>query len=479
MKQLNKSNLPTASYPIKVLQFGEGNFLRAFVDWMIQKVNDEIDFNAGIMVVQPLKIGLVDRLRQQDYRYHVILEGVKSGQPIREIERIDCIQDAVNPYSDYEAYESCFFNSDLELVVSNTTEAGITRVEDEDIYACPPQSFPGKVCQLLYQRFNHFKGAPDKGLTFMCCELIDKNATVLREIVLELATANQLEHDFIQWIHDNCTFCNTLVDRIVTGFPKDNIHVVQRELGYEDNLVVVGEYFHLWAIEAPQLVREKFPFDKAGLNVVWLDDMTAFRDKKVRILNGSHTALVPVGLLKGYQTVKEAFDDQVVANFIRKMVGQEVIPNINADISALQKFSEEILERFSNPYINHYLKDISLNSLSKWMTRNYPSFMDYYYSRGQLPKRLTFSLAALLVLYKGYYEDMVFEICDTPEWILFIQKQWANGHTVEEVIGNILGNKNIWGEELAAMEGLSENIVAYVKSIQSDGIQQALTHLND
>ncbi len=269
---------------------------------MIHKSNTSLGTNNGVVIVQPMAQGMVDLLNKQDNLYHVLLQGIRNGQPVQETELVDCIMDSINPYTQYEAYKNYFLNSGLELIVSNTTESGISRVDNEDIFAAPPKSFPGKITQLLYLRYKHFNGAADKGLTFFCCELIDKNASILKEIVLELSATNQLEDDFIAWINNSCTFCNTLVDRIVPGFPKNNIKAIQADLGYEDNLVVAGEYFHLWAIEAPQAIREKYPFDKAGLNVVWLEDMTKFRDKKVRILNGAHTALVPVGLLSGYKT---------------------------------------------------------------------------------------------------------------------------------------------------------------------------------
>jgi len=475
MKELNNQNIEgRASYPVKVIQFGEGNFLRAFVDWMFHQANKKGNLNAGVVVVQPLDFGMVDMLKKQDCLYHVALEGIKDGQPIKENELIDCIVDAVNPYKEYQAYKDYFLSPELELVVSNTTEAGITRIDDEDITALPPKSFPGKVCQLLFERYKKFEGDKSKGLVFFCCELIDKNASKLKEIVLELAEQNKLEAGFVDWVNSACTFCNTLVDRIVPGFPKDTIDEVQTELGYKDNLVVKGEYFHLWAIEAPKEVSKRFPFDKYGLNVVWLDDMTKFRDKKVRVLNGSHTALVPVGLLSGHETVKEAFDDKLVSQFILDMVDQEVLPNIQGEIADLKKFAAEILERFFNPFIRHFLKDISLNSLSKWMTRDYPTVADNLKNKGELPNHVTFSLAALLILYKGEYNGLTFEIKDTPEFVEFIQAEWAKEQPTAELVANILGNNKIWGEDLSAVEGLAPKIVGYIDSILNDGMKKAV-----
>ncbi len=475
MKQLNKSTYKSAdNYQYKILQFGEGNFLRAFVDWMIYKSNKQLDTNNGVVVVQPLDKGMIELLNKQDNLYHVLLQGIKDGKPVQETELIDCILDAINPYANYDLYQQYFLHPNLELVVSNTTEAGISRIDNEDIHAKPPKSFPGKICQLLYQRFNKFKGASDKGLTFFCCELIDKNASVLKEIVLELAENNNLESEFIDWINNYCSFCNTLVDRIVPGFPKDNIKEIQSGLRYEDNLVVAGEYFHLWAIEAPQHIRDKYPFDKAGLNIVWLEDMTKFRDKKVRILNGSHTALVPVGLLSGYQTVKEAFENESISKFINEMVDHEVIPNIEGNKDELKKFAGEILERFFNPYIRHFLKDISLNSLSKWMTRDYPSLIDCYNREGKVPEKLTFSLAALLILYKGQYNQLEFTINDTKEHVEFIQNAWSNMDTYASLAEEILSNEAIWNKNLSEIDGLTAKVAGYIEDIMENGIQSAI-----
>jgi tagaturonate reductase len=420
---------------------------------------------------------MVDLLQKQDHLYHVILQGIKDNQPYEEKELIDCLMDSVNPYSNYDSYKQYFLDPGLELIVSNTTEAGISRLESEDIFATPPRSFPGKMCQLLYQRYLHFGGDANKGLDIICCELIDKNAVVLKEIVLKLAVTNQLEDGFSDWLNNSCTFCSSLVDRIVPGFPRDNIKQIQSELGYEDNLVVVGEYFHLWAIEAPQQVRDKYPFDQAGLNVVFLEDMSRFRDKKVRILNGSHTALVPVGLLSGYRTVKEAFEDKTISSFIIGMVENEVIPNIEGNKDELRKFAAEILERFYNPFIRHFLKDISLNSISKWMTRDYPSLLDYFDREGRLPERLTLSLAALLVLYKGEYKGIEFTINDTPEAIDYIQQAWKNKESYASLTTTILSNESLWNTDLTDINGLSESVAGFIDQIMTHGIQTALKNV--
>ena len=465
--------------PVRILQFGEGNFLRAFADWMINCANKTIGFNTGVVIVQPLRDGLVDVLKRQDNLYHVRLEGVENENPISQTELIDCIQDAVNPYVDYTRYEKYFLSPNLKFIISHTTEAGIVRMDNDDISALPPASFPGKICQLLYNRYKHFKGDKDKGLTFFCCELIEKNATLLHQIVLELAQKNNLGESFVKWVNNNCCFCNTLVDRIVTGNPETSITEIQHDLEFKDDMMVVAEPYHLWAIEAPIHVREKFPLDKAGLNVVWVDDMTPYHHKKVRILNGTHTVIVPLGILCGYHTVKDVFLDEVLSGFVLDMLHDEVIPYVKEDKETLEKFVVDMLERFQNPFLNHFLKYIGLNSLSKWMARNYPSFYDGYNIKKRLPDHLTFSLAAMLVMYRGQYKDLHFEIRDTPEHVSFIRNQWKNSNSIHSKVKAILKNKSIWDTDLDAIEGLSNKVADYITTILDKGIREAIQQLNN
>lgn len=465
-------------YAVKILQFGEGNFLRAFVDWMIQKTNAALNLNMGVVVVQPLATGMVEKLKEQNCKYHVILEGIKNGAAVREIQAVDCIVDAINPYSEYEQYKAYFLHPELEFVISNTTEAGISRLANVDVFAQPPVSYPAKMLALLHERFKHFKGDPNKGLSIICCELIENNATILKEIVLELAHENSLSPDFIWWINTSCSFCNSLVDRIVTGFPKDTIKSIQQELGSDDSMVVVGEYYHLWAIESDERTKAKLPFVDAGLNVLWLDELKTFRDKKVRVLNGAHTALVPVGLLFGYETVKQAFADKTIAHYIYQLIEKEVLPNIRGSKEELKKFADEILERFLNPYIKHYLKDISLNSISKWLTRNLPSLKDHFARTGTLPQRLTFSLAALLVLYSSE-NGVGFKANDTQSYIDVFQRIWSNTDLIDNKVKKILSVEEIWGSDLASFKELHEAVAANVTQILSVGIKEAIIQLEN
>ncbi|MDR2804064.1 MAG: tagaturonate reductase [Dysgonamonadaceae bacterium] len=472
MKELSKQTVNKPELPVKILQFGEGNFLRAFVDWMIHKANEAGVMNHGIVAVQPIAQGMAGMINKQDGLYHVYLEGIKEKQAIKEITLVKSIHQAINPYDEYKAYQELFLSPGLEMIVSNTTEAGIRYEEGDDLTAAPPKSFPAKVTALLYQRFKKFAGAKDKGLLFIACELIENNGSTLREYVLKHAEYNHLGADFIEWIKKANYFYDTLVDRIVPGFPRETINEIKEEIGFDDNLVVKGEYFHVWAIGGDPVIKEKLPLDKAGLNVLFMDDIRPFRAKKVRILNGSHTAMVPVALQMGCETVKEAFNEPLVEQFINQMVNEEVLPAIPEDLEELKKFSEKILERFYNPYIKHYLKDISLNSLSKWEARNFPTLKDNVLKLHKEARRTTFSLAALLVLYSGQSE-VAFTPNDTPEFVDFIQKTFDKNN-IKKWVEGIINNKNLWTEDLSAIPDLAENVAKDAQLILQNGMKKAL-----
>ncbi|KAA6351978.1 tagaturonate reductase [termite gut metagenome] len=477
MKELNRVTVQKPELPVKVLQFGEGNFLRAFVDWMIDIANEKGVMQHGIVIVQPIEKGMTDALRKQDNLYHVYLEGIKDKKPVKDIRLVKSVQDAVNPYVDYVKYESYFLSPDLEITVSNTTEAGIRYEAGEDIFAKPPQSYPGKMTALLYHRFKHFNGTPQSGLTIVCCELIENNGSTLREYVLRHAEANCLGEDFVRWVTDHCRFCDTLVDRIVTGFPRENTDGIKAELGYNDNLMVKAEYYHLWAIGGAgyKEVSNVLPLDKAGLHVLYMPSIQSFRDKKVRVLNGSHTAMVPVGLQLGCETVMDAFNHPLVEKFINTMVADEVLPMIHEDRGELEVFSAGILERFYNPYIRHLLSAISLNSLSKWETRNFPTVLDNFEKAEKTAKYNLFALAALLVLYSGKSE-VPFTPEDNPKHLEFIRQHW-DGTDVERSVREIIENKNIWTIPLTAVTPLVSTVSGFVREIVNDGMEKALANL--
>ncbi len=477
MKPLNSTTVQKPVLPVKIMQFGEGNFLRAFVDWMIDKANDAGILNHGIAIVQPIAGGefVRDLFEKQDGLYHVYLEGIKDKQPVKEVALVKAITEVINPYSDYKKYEELFLSEALEIIVSNTTEAGIRYEEGDDLNATPPKSFPAKMTALLFKRFNKFNGDLTKGLQIICCELIEDNGSTLREYVLKHAAANDLGAEFENWVKTACSFYDTLVDRIVPGFPKETINEIKEEIGFDDNLVVKGEYFHVWAIGGDSVIKEKLPLDKAGLNVLFMDDIRPFRAKKVRVLNGAHTAMVPVALQLGCETVMNAFNTPEVESFINRMVDEEVLPAIGEDPEELKAFAAKILERFYNPYLKHYLKDISLNSLSKWETRDFPTVADNYNKLGKGAKLTTFSFAALLVLYSGKSE-VSFTPNDTVEFVEFIQSTF-NKDNVKGWVEGIISNKQIWKESLGALPGFTEEVVAGAEAILNKGMKTALAEL--
>ncbi|GAB6011212.1 tagaturonate reductase [Viscerimonas tarda] len=475
MKELNKSTVEKKELPKKILQFGEGNFLRAFVDWMIDKANNTGVMNHGVVAVQPIAQGLAELLRKQDCMYHVYLEGIKDKKPVKEVALVKSIVDALNPYDQYAEYEKLFLSGELEMIISNTTEAGIRYEEGDDLNALPPKSYPAKMTALLYKRFKKFNGDPNKGLLVICCELIEDNGSTLREYVLKHAEANKLGADFINWVKTSIHFYDTLVDRIVPGFPRENIDEIKAELGFNDNLVVKGEYFHVWAIGGDPIIKEKFPLDKAGLNVLFMESIKDFRAKKVRILNGAHTAMDPIALQLGCQTVMDAFNIPEVEKYINEMVANEVLPVINEDPEELKIFAAKIVERFYNPYLKHYLKDISLNSISKWEARDYPTVYDNYKKLGKNANLAIFSFAALLVLYSGKSE-VEFTPNDTPEFLQFIQSTF-DAKDIKAWVSGIVNNRQIWKENFAEVPFFIDEVTKDVEAILGKGIKEALKEI--
>jgi len=477
IKELNKSTVEKVERPVKILQFGEGNFLRAFVDWQIDIANEKGVMNAGVAICQPIidpehkVLGMIDLLHKQDNLYHVYLEGIENKKPAKDVRMVKSVMDSFNPYVEYEKYEKYFLSPELKITISNTTEAGIRYEEGDDLTACPPKSYPAKMTALLYKRFKHFNGAPDKGLCIICCELIENNGSTLHEYVIKHARYNKLGEDFIDWVEKNCHFCDTLVDRIVPGFPRDTINEIKEEIGYNDNLVVKAELYHLWAIGGPgyKEVMKELPLDKAGLHVIFMPSIKQFRDKKVRILNGSHTGMVPIGLQMGCETVMDAFNTPDIEKFVNDMVAEEVIPMIEEDQNELKAFAAGILERFYNPFIKHMLKTISLNSLSKWEARNYPTVKDNWFKKHRLARHELFTFAALLTLYSG---KTGFQPDDTAEFVEFIRKNW-DSNNVEATVEKIV-KSNIFTVDFSEVEGFVAGVAAYVKDIEALGMAGAL-----
>lgn len=474
MKELNRKTANAAKYPTKVIQFGEGNFLRAFVDWIIWNTNKATGFNAGVVVVQPIERGMVDMLNSQDGLYHVNLQGIDKGQPVDSIEMIDVINGGLNPYTQNEEFMALAENPDIRFVISNTTEAGIAfdpacRLDDR-----PASSYPGKLTQLLYRRYEHFNGDMTKGFIILPCELIFLNGKELKKCIHQYIDLWNLGEGFKAWFEQACGVYCTLVDRIVPGYPKDTIEQIHERIDFKDNLVVKGEIFHLWVIEAPESVAEEFPADKAGLNVLFVPSEAPYHERKVTLLNGPHTVLSPVGYLSGLDTVKECVEDPEVGQFVKKVMYGELLETLNLPKEELLAFADSVVERFLNPYVKHFVTSIMLNSFPKYKTRDLPGLKTYLERKGELPKGLVLGLAAIITYYKGGKRGEV-EIVpnDDAAIIALLKDLWADGN-IRNVAERVLAAEFIWGEDLNKIPGLTDLVTTYLELIQNEGMRAAV-----
>ena len=471
--RLNRKNAGiTSNRPIKVLQFGEGNFLRAFADWIIDKLNEDTEFNGDVQIVQPIARGMGDLINEQEGLYHVVLTGLRDGKPVKEMRLIQSVKGVINPYEDFEAYLQTAENPDLQIVLSNTTEAGIVFNSDDTDPETLPSSFPGKLSVWLYRRFTHFNGAPDKAVTVIPCELIDRNGGKLREVIIQYIQLWKLPESFLKWINQHTTFCNTLVDRIVPGFPKENIDEIQEAIGFEDKLVVTAEPFHLWVIEGPDSVRELLPTQKAGLDVLFVKDQAPYRTRKVRILNGAHTSIVPVAYLHGLRTVRDSVEDPFCGSFLKEAIDHEIIPTLDLPESELNQFANSVIERFRNPFIRHELKAIALNSISKYKVRVLPSVLEYVDRFGKLPERLVFALACLIRFYQGEWRGESLPVNDDEDVVKFFQDSWSNSDA-RKVTMLVLSNTALWDRDLTSVPGISNAVASYLDALQHHDVATA------
>jgi tagaturonate reductase len=456
--------------PIKVIQFGEGNFLRAFVDFAFQELNDTIQFNAGIAVVQPIENGMVNLLNEQDGLYTLFMKGVQKGREIQEKKLISNLVKGVNPYSDFQGYLALAKEEQLQFVISNTTESGIAYVDTDTPAMQPPDSYPAKLTVFLYERFKYFKGDTAKGLTIIPCELINYNADTLKEIILKYCNQWNLGADFETWINESNSFHNTLVDRIVPGYPRAEIDEYNKQLDYEDNLIVSAETFFLWVIEGGEDLKKKLPFHKTNLDVQIVSDMQPYRTRKVRILNGAHTAMVPFSLMFGNETVKETVEHRFTGPIVRKAIFDEINETIDMDKRELDLFAEDVLDRFRNPFVKHNLSSIALNSISKFKVRVLPSILIYIEKFNKIPVNLTFAFAALIRFYEGNWNGNVLPVDDSKDITAAFDKIWSND--IEEVVKRTLENTDFWGEDLNKIKYLPEALIAALQEIEENGIEK-------
>lgn len=433
MKRINEE-CAKPRLPERVIQFGEGGFLRGFADWMLQKMNDAGLFSGSVVVVQPIEHGMCAKLTEQDCVYTHVMRGLEAGRPTVRSEVVTVISRCVEPYQDFDAYLALAEQPELRFIISNTTEAGIVYRPGDTLSDRPPVSYPAKLTSLLHRRYE--KGLD--GFILLPCELIDKNGEKLKETVLQYASDWKLGDGFISWLNEKNYFCNTLVDRIVTGRPTENLG-----LTYIDDMANTSELFHLWVIEAPEAVRGELPLREAGLNVVFTDDLERYRTRKVRILNGAHTSLVPYAMLRGFTTVGDCIADKDMRSYLEQCVYEEIIPTLDLPEEELKEYADGVFERFANPYIRHQLSSIALNSVSKFKVRVLPSILEYKKRRGCYPQTLLRGFAALLDFYKT-------EMANDAEDVMEFMKT----RTLDEILANV----DFWGEDLTC---LKEEVVKY------------------
>ncbi len=473
--------------PIRVVQFGEGNFLRGFVDYMIDIANEKGVFNGDVAIVKPIESGDLGRFHDQDNLYTVVLRGRVDGKPYVEKRVVTCVQKAVDAYGDYEEFMDLAKLDTLEFVVSNTTEAGIVYDETDRFERKPPKSYPGKLTKFLYERFRAFRGDPDKGLILLPVELIEENGKNLRRDVLRLADLWKLGESFKKWVREDNTFCSTLVDRIITGYPRVEAEKFWKKLGYEDRLLDTGEPFSLWVIESEKDISGRFPLDKAGLHVVFTKNQRPYRERKVRILNGAHTSTVLAGYLMGKDIVRDCMHDPLIRKLMETIVFQEIVPTVKLPHAEAVDFADAVLERFDNPFIDHSILSISLNSVSKWKARILPTFRDNYAKTGRPPKYLTFSLAALMAFYTsdklekdaliGDRNGQPYKIHDDRNVLEFFAAN-SKKKPAAEFVKRFLSNPEFWGKDLTAeFHGFSELVTKDLEDIRREGMTKAVEKL--
>ena len=476
MEQLNKKIHSKPERKIKIMQFGEGNFLRAFVEWILQDLNDKGAISADVVVVQPMPLGRVKDIAAQDGLYTLRLEGIDKGERVKKSEIIDVIGDCVNPFTDYEKFLRYGESEDLQIIISNTTEAGIALdTTDTDFTVCP-KSFPGKLLALLKRRYEKFGGAADKGLAIVPCELIDNNGDELYRVLTELAKVNNMDEKFIEWMQTANHFTSTLVDRIVPGYPKAEIPAIREETGYIDNNVVKGEIFHLWVLKKEPFVQKVLPADSTGLNVIFADDIKPYKQRKVKILNGSHTALVPVAYLCGIDTVGESMADPTIGKYVRDFIFDEVNPTIDLPQDQMTAFANSVIERYRNPFIRHELMSIALNSTTKFKTRLLPTLLDYVRIFGKLPEHLIFSFAAIIEFHKGKRGDQDIALKDDPSYLAFWHRLWAefDGDYLA-MAKKVLSWEEAWDMDMNTIHPeIAEKVASRLEDIDKNGMRDAV-----
>lgn len=483
LKEQNYDGYLLENAPEKVLQFGEGNFLRAFADYFIDILNEKTGFNGKVAVVQPRPkhspVSMADLLNEQEGLYTLYLRGFENGTKVNDRRVISCVSRCMNAYSDYEAVMACADNPELRYITSNTTEAGIVYDPSCQLTDKPAASYPGKLTQFLYRRFEKFGNENGKGFVILPCELIDDNGKALKDCVLKYAKQWNLEETFIRWVNEENFFCSTLVDRIVTGYPKSEADILNQANGYEDKAINTGEVFGFWVIEGPEWLKDKLPFAKAGLPVLVTDNHKPYKQRKVRILNGAHTSMVLGAYLAGQDIVRDCMADEVICGFMNKAIYDEIIPTLTLPKDELESFAFSVTERFKNPFIDHALLSISLNSTSKWRARVLPTVKDYITKTGKLPKCLLTSFALYVAFYHNGKElteaglsatrsnGDSYTVSDDRTVLEFYLNHKED--SLHDLAYAVCSNCDFWGEDLTELDGFTEMVADVLDEIDKKG----------
>ncbi len=484
LKELNYDGYLLKEAPERVLQFGEGNFLRAFVDYFIDVMNEKAGFNSKAVLVQPVgrENKIRDLINEQEGLYTLFLRGNENGKKINDKRVISSVSRCLNPNSDYDQYMDCAKNPKLRFIVCNTTEAGIRYDPACSLEDRPASGYPGKLTQFLYARYQAFGGEPGKGFVILPCELIDDNGKELKKCVLQYAGLWKLEETFIRWIEDENIFCSTLVDRIVTGYPGNEAAVICEELGYEDDIIDTGEVFGFWVIEGPESLKKELPFEEAGLPVLITDDHKPYKQRKVRILNGAHSATVLGAYLAGQDIVRDCMKDDVIRRFMNRTIYEEIIPTLTLPEEEIKDFAGAVTDRFDNPFIDHALLGIAQNSTSKWKVRVLPSLKGYVERYGRLPECITASLAFYIAFYKGkgfdtegykgYRGGEEYLIRDDQDILEFYDTH--RNDEVSVLVDAVLSNTWFWGEDLTEIPDLCKKVTADMKTVEERGAYELM-----
>lgn len=482
LKRLNKAVSGKKERDVKILQFGEGNFLRAFADHMVDIANETGDFNGDIVIVKPTARGNLNVFREQECQYTVSLRGIIDNEAQIINRTVSCVTEALESSSDYDKYMEYAHLDSLRFVISNTTEAGIVYDKSDRFDMRPPATFPGKLTKFLYERYRYYEADESKGLIMLPVELIDDNGKELKDCVVLFSHQWNLDEGFTKWLDNACVFASTLVDRIVSGYPNNDINDLWEDIGYEDRLITAAEPFGLWVIDAPKEISQELPLNRAGLPVIFTDKIKKYKKRKVRILNGAHTSFVLASYLCGNNIVNESMNDAAIYGFMYQTLFEEVIPTLDMPLEELKEFAYSVITRFRNPYVNHELLAISLNSVSKWKTRCMPSLLDYVDMKGIIPSHLAFSLAALMIFYSGneinndvmyaYRNNELYHVKDDIAVLeYFMSKSKLNSN---EFTNAVLSHKEFWEYDLLSVDGLCEAVAAYVEDIRNLGMRNTI-----